>query len=80
MNTKFRRDLVDGKVLFNRFRGPRLFLHLVTRVLIGESVNQSLSQSTCVQQAKDILEDDVHRLFAGFLLGSSQAFRYLAGS
>ena len=72
MNTKFCGYLVDGKVLFYRFRGLRLFLHLVT-ALIGENINESLSLSTGVQQAKDILEGDLHQLFAGFLLGSSQA-------
>lgn len=30
VNTKFRGDLVDGKMLFNRSRGLGLFLHLVT--------------------------------------------------
>ena len=49
-------------------------------VFTGGSVNESLLRSTYVQQERDILEGEFHRLFADFLLGSSQACRYLAGS
>jgi len=79
VNTKLRRDLVDGKVLFYRLRGLRLLLHLLT-VLIGEIINEPLSLSTCVQRAKDILAGDLRQLFAGFLLGSSQACHCLSSS
>jgi hypothetical protein len=79
MNAKFRRYLIDGKVLFNRFRRLGLFLHLFT-FWFDEHTSESLSQSTAVRQAIDIPEGDLHRLFAGFLPGSSQAYRYLSGS
>jgi hypothetical protein len=58
VNTKFRGDLIDGKVLFNRFRG--LFF-ICYGVSISASFSELLAQSTCVQQARDILEGDFHR-------------------
>jgi len=51
------------------FEGAGFSFILSRGVLIDDNVNISLSQSTCVQQAGDILEGDLHRLFVGFLLG-----------
>ena len=78
VNAEFRGDLVDGKVLFNCFRGLRLLLHTVRVFESARNVGESLLQSTCVQQARDTLEGDLHRLFADLPLGNSQASRYLA--
>jgi hypothetical protein len=78
VNTKFRGYLVDEKGCSSAFDGSDFFF-ICSRFLRGEHVSESLSQSTAVRQAIDIPEGDLHRLFAGFLLGSSHARRYLSG-